>query len=85
EELEKGLALKGRTDHEYIGLRYEIAKVSEMLGDQERRAAELLKIHEVDSRYRDVAKQLKKLGVSGKPAGPEAKNSAGRQDKVSYL
>ncbi len=83
-ELEKGLVLQGRTDDEYIGVRYEIAKVCELSGDKERAVQELLRIHEVNPHYRDVAKKLKALGVQSRDVshgGP----SPTKDNKVSYV
>ncbi|NOY53228.1 MAG: hypothetical protein GXP58_06355 [Deltaproteobacteria bacterium] len=83
-ELEKGLALEGRTDDEYIGVRYEIAKVCELNGDLERAGQELLRIHEVNPRYRDVAQKLKGLGVQSLNV-PSVGGAPTKDKKVSYI
>jgi len=84
QELEKGLALEGRTDDEYVGVRYEIAKVCELSGDNERAAQELLRVHEVNPRYRDVAQKLKALGVQRQDV-PQGGGSPTKDNKVSYI
>lgn len=83
-ELEKGLVLQGRTDDEYIGVRYEIAKVCELNGDKERAVQELLRIHEASPHYRDVAKKLKALGVQSREVS-HGGASPTKDDKVSYV
>ncbi len=85
-ELERGLAIKGRTDEEYIGLRYEIAKVYEHLGDTEKAVQELLAIHEINAGYRDVARKLESLGVTRlRQTDSVGTTLPGKRDKVSYL
>ncbi len=84
-ELEKGLAEEGRTEDEYIGVRYEIVKVCEQLGDLVRARQELLWIHEANPRYRDVASKLNDLGISGNETSPGIIQVDPKKNKVSYL
>jgi tetratricopeptide (TPR) repeat protein len=84
-ELEKGLGLKGRTEDEYIGVRYEIAKVAELLGDKKRAVKELLKIHEANARYRDVSLKLKGFGIQSQDISSGVINDGEKKSKVSYL
>ncbi len=84
-ELEKGLALEGRTDDEYIGVRYEIAKVCELDGNRERAGQELLRIHEVNPRYRDVAQKLQDLGVQSLNVLQGGGGRPTKDKKVSYI
>jgi len=85
QELEKGLLVKGRSDEEYIGIRYEIARVCEELGDKERAAQELFQIHAISPNYRDITNKLRELGVSQKEMTPEAAKVQPKKSKVSYL
>lgn len=85
EALEKGLAVEGRTDAEYIGVRYEIAKASELLGDKERTVEELRRIFELNPDYRDVAGKLKALGMSEDEMSAQAGKGPRGKNKVSYL
>ncbi len=84
-ELEKGLAIEGRADNEYVGIQYEIANVCEILGQNDRAVQALLKIHELNAGYRDVVQKLKKLGVTGFKAAPGPAKAPIKKDKVSYL
>ncbi len=84
-ELEKGLVEEGRTEDEYIGVRYEIVKVCEQLGDLVRARQELLRIYEANPRYRDVARKLNDLGISGSEKPPGIINVDPKKNKVSYL
>lgn len=84
-ELERGLTVQGRSDEEYNSIRYEIAKVSELLGNKERAVKELLDIHENNPGYRDLQAKLKAFGVKTDDRPLVKKKFRDKKNKVSYL
>ncbi len=84
-ELERGLTVKERSDEEYNSIRYEIAKVSELLGNKERAVQELLSIHEIDPGYRDIQAKLKDFGAKPGNRFQAMLKIRSKKDKVSYL
>jgi tetratricopeptide (TPR) repeat protein len=59
--LERGLALPDRSEEEVLGLRYDLARVYETMGDIERALDLYEDIYRVHARFREVSKRVRKL------------------------
>ncbi len=58
---EKGLQAQGRTDEEYLGLRYDLGSALEMAGEQERALETFTELYGQDASFRDVAEKVRQL------------------------
>lgn len=62
---EKGLEAPGRSDEEYLGLRYDLALAYEADGDLNRAVGILIDLHGQDPQFRDVGERLRALRAAG--------------------
>ncbi len=62
---EKGLEAPGRSDEEYLGLRYDLASAYEADGDLNRAVGILIDLHGQDPQFRDVGERLRALRAAG--------------------
>ena len=58
---EKGLQAQGRTEEEYLGLRYDLGDALEMAGELERALETFKEVYGQDASFRDVAEKIRKL------------------------
>jgi tetratricopeptide (TPR) repeat protein len=58
---EKGLKAPGRSDEEYLGLRYDLAIAYEAEGDLDRAFALFTELYGQDATFRDVAGKVREL------------------------
>jgi pilus assembly protein FimV len=59
---EKGLQAQGRSDEEYLGLRYDLASALEAAGDPARALEIYTELYGQDAGFRDVADRVRQLG-----------------------
>ena len=62
---EKGLEAPGRSEEEYLGLRYDLASAYEADGDLNRAVGILIDLHGQDPQFRDVGERLRALRAAG--------------------
>lgn len=62
---EKGLQAPGRSEDEYLGLRYDLASAYEADGDLNKAVGILLDLHSQDDQFRDVGERLRALRAAG--------------------
>jgi len=60
---EKGLQAQGRTDEEYLGLRYDLASALEMAGEHHRALETFTELYGQDASFRDVAEKVRQLSA----------------------
>jgi tetratricopeptide (TPR) repeat protein len=60
---EKGLQAQGRTEQEYLGLRYDLANALEISGEQERALEIFTELYGQDASFRDVAEKVRQLNA----------------------
>jgi pilus assembly protein FimV len=60
---EKGLQAPGRTDEEYLGLRYDLASALEAAGEPARALEIFTELYGQDAGFRDVADRVRQLGA----------------------
>ncbi len=60
---EKGLQAQGRTEEEYLGLRYDLASALEASGDPARALEIFTELYGQDAKFRDVADRVRQLGA----------------------
>jgi tetratricopeptide (TPR) repeat protein len=58
---EKGLQAQGRTDEEYLALRYDLASALELSGERERALELFTELYGQDAGFRDVAEKVRQL------------------------
>jgi hypothetical protein len=58
---EKGLKAPGRSDEEYLGLRYDLAMAHEAAGETEKALALFTDLYGQDANFRDVAAKVREL------------------------
>jgi pilus assembly protein FimV len=58
---EKGLQAHGRTEQEYLGLRYDLANALEISGEREQALAIFTELYGQDASFRDVAEKVRQL------------------------
>jgi pilus assembly protein FimV len=58
---EKGLQAQGRTDEEYLGLRYDLGSALELAGEQARALDTFSELYGQDASFRDVAEKVRQL------------------------
>ncbi len=58
---ERGLKAPGRTDDEYVALRYDLAAACEAAGDTDRALSLFTDLYGQDANYRDVASKVREL------------------------
>jgi tetratricopeptide (TPR) repeat protein len=61
---EKGLQARGRSEQEYLGLRYDLANALEAAGDPARALEIYTELYGQDAGFRDVADKVRQLGAS---------------------
>jgi tetratricopeptide (TPR) repeat protein len=61
---EKGLQAQGRSEQEYLGLRYDLANALEAAGDPARALEIYTELYGQDAGFRDVANKVRQLGAS---------------------
>jgi tetratricopeptide (TPR) repeat protein len=61
---EKGLQAQGRSEQEYLGLRYDLANALEAAGDPARAREIYTELYGQDAGFRDVANKVRQLGAS---------------------
>ena len=61
---EKGLQAQGRSEQEYLGLRYDLANALEAAGDPGRALEIYTELYGQDAGFRDVANKVRQLGAS---------------------
>jgi len=59
---ERGLKAPGRTDEEYLGLRYDLATAHEAAGDSEVALGMFTDLYGQNANFRDVAEKVRQLG-----------------------
>jgi tetratricopeptide (TPR) repeat protein len=62
--LEKGLSATGRSDEEYLHLRYDLASALEQAGEPDRALVLFTELFGQDASFRDVAERVRQLGAS---------------------
>jgi tetratricopeptide (TPR) repeat protein len=67
---EKGLAMPGRTDDEYICIRYDLADALEQAEELEEALARFEEVYGQDSKFRDVAERIRRLRQRMRQRGP---------------
>jgi tetratricopeptide (TPR) repeat protein len=60
---EKGLQAQGRSDEEYLGLRYDLASALEAAGDSARALEIFTELYGQNAKFRDVADRVRQLGA----------------------
>jgi len=60
---EKGLQAEGRTEEEYLGLRYDLASALEAAGDPARALEIFKEVYGQDASFRDVVDRVRQLGA----------------------
>jgi pilus assembly protein FimV len=60
---EKGLQAQGRTEQEYMGLRYDLADALEISGERERALEIFTELYGQDASFRDVAEKVRQLNA----------------------
>jgi hypothetical protein len=58
---EKGLASPGRTEEEYLGLRYDLASALEQADALDEALAHFEEVYSQDAAFRDVAERIQRL------------------------
>ena len=58
---EKGLQAQGRTEEEYMGLRYDLATAHEAAGEKDRALEIYTELYGQDASFRDVAEKVRQL------------------------
>ncbi len=92
-QFERGLAIEGHDEREYLGLRYHLGHIlEEEMGDAEKAASEYQEIYGIDVAFMDVAERLERLGIlpkSNRKRGSKRTKSGGKkkkpQDRISYV